>query len=142
MKHCFAEGGSPYFCGGGSTDSVSDITDLCYTYTAALDEWVISGTMAEGRCVSGYGSSESWGLVMAGGYGLATVATTDDGESFGSLPDLPDESERSCLAIIDDDRLFKCGGSPTSTSFDTLIFSKSTNSWSRHAMLEERLSNI
>ena len=101
--------------------------------------------MAEGRFLSGYGSSESWGLVMAGGtddggFILATVATTDDGESFGSLPDLPDESERSCLAIIDDDRLFKCGGYPT--YYDTLIFSKSTNSWSRHAMLEERLSNI
>ena len=140
MKHCFAEGGSPYFCGGGATDQIVDIRDNCYSYTAALDEWVISGYMAEGRVLSAYDSSESWGLVMAGGYELTSVETTNDGESFGSLPDIPNRSQTSCLAIIDDDRLFKCGGYPSYR--DTFIFSKSTNYWSRCGKLQERFFNI
>ena len=128
VKHFFAEGGSPFVCGGASSGQVSDIRDYCYAYTAALDEWVISGTMAEGRVLSAYASSEWWGLVMAGGYQLANVATTSDGDSFGSLPDLPLNRQSSCLVIIDDDRLFICGGFQGYN--EALIFSKSTNSWS------------
>ena len=40
---------------------------------------------------------ELWGLVMAGGTNgdgfYSSVATTDNGEVFGSLPDLPRESQ-------------------------------------------------
>ena len=130
VKHYFTEGSSPFICGGyGSSGS----TDLCYTYTAALDEWVISGTMAEERGRSGYASSDTWGLIMAGGYNygsgsLASVETSYDGESFASLPAMPDESRNSCLVVIDEENILKCGGLPTYT--DTLMFSKSTNTWS------------
>ena len=86
------------------------------------------------RSASGYASSESWGLVMAGGYNerdQSTVQTTFNGEAFGSLPNLPETKDRTCLVVIDDDRLFNCGGNPYPTDSETLIFSKSTNSWSR-----------
>ena len=82
----FAEGGAPFLCGGyryGIDYS------LCLKYQPANDSWVFSGEMVEERSLSGYGSSESWGLVMAGGrnsFSLATIATTSDGEYFGSLP--------------------------------------------------------
>ena len=128
VKHYFTEGSSPFVCGGYD----GSYSDLCYAYTAALDEWVISGTMAEERASSGYASSDTWGLIMAGGYdgsgNLASVATSYDGESFASLPAMPDESRDSCLVVIDEDNILKCGGSPTYT--DTLMFSKSTNTWS------------
>ena len=88
--------------------------------------------MAEERRGSGYASSDTWGLIMAGGYdgsgSLASVETSYDGESFASLPAMPDESYYSCLVVIDEDNILKCGGSPTYT--DTLMFSKSTNTWS------------
>ena len=66
--------------------------------------------MAEARAYSGYGSSESWGLVMVGGYNsnlglLLSVETTNNGEDFGSLPDLEIENRDSCLVVIDDDRI-------------------------------------
>ena len=91
--------------------------------------------MAVDRFNSGYGSSESWGLVMAGGRNgnyISSVETTDDGQVLGSLPDLPQENYYSCLVIVDDDIIFTCGGylSPTST----LIFSKKTNLWSRQVV--------
>ena len=107
-------------------------TDSCYRYIASSDEWEISGIMTEERAYSGYGSSKSWGLVMAGGVNtqyLSTVATTSDGEMFGSLPDLPEDNVQSCVVIIDDDRIFSCGG--YFGALDTFIFSKSTNSWTR-----------
>ena len=88
--------------------------------------------MPEERRYSGYDHSEMWGLVMAGGYNgnyLSSVATTESGEAFGSLPDLPNENYLSCAVIIDEDRIFTCGGSPTES--DTLIFSNATGSWSR-----------
>ena len=88
------------------------------------------------RYNSGYGSSESWGLVMAGGTNgvdasqvLSSVETTDNGEVFGSLPDLPNESQESCVVIIDEERIFTCGGYPTGS--DTLVYSDSAGSWSR-----------
>ena len=87
------------------------------------------------RFNSGYGSSESWGLVMAGGnngYDISSVETTDDGQVLGSLPDLPQENYYSCLVIVDDDIIFTCGGYLSLTS--TLIFSKKTNLWSRQVV--------
>ena len=75
-------GGIPFICGGLFYDD-------CYKYEPALDEWISSGTLSEDKAYSGYGSSESWGLVMAGGSStvrLSSVFTTSDGETFGSLP--------------------------------------------------------
>ena len=108
---------------------------MCYKYEAANDEWVNSGTMSGSRSFSGYGSSESWGLVMAGGFGdgggaLSSVETTYNGETFASLPDIAEANRESCLVIIDDDRIFMCGGS--STSINTKIFTNSTNSWQKY----------
>ena len=91
-----------------------------------------------GRDWPGYGSSENWGLVMAGGYNqgtLSSVETTDDGQVFGSLPDLPEEDEFFCLVVVDDDRIFTCGGDGYPTSTSTFIFSKMTNVWSRQVQV-------
>ena len=88
------------------------------------------------RTNSGYGSSESWGLVMVGGISyndlgpLSSVETTNNGEDFGSLPDLEIENGDSCLVVIDEDKIFTCGGLGAST--DTFVFSKTTNLWSRY----------
>ena len=75
----FAGGGIPFVCGGLDQSSY---TDVCHKYVATSDEWVISGTMAEARAQTGYGSSESWGLVMAGGLNsntmLSSIETTDN----------------------------------------------------------------
>ena len=89
------------------------------------------------RAYTGYGSSESWGLVMAGGFNvnnqLSSVETTDDGQVFGSLPDLPGgRNSYSCLVIVDDDTIFTCGGYASTTL--TLIFSKKTKLWSRQVV--------
>ena len=120
-----SEGGIPFVCGGFFYDD-------CYKYAPEIDEWVSSGTLSEDRAYSGYGSSESWGLVMAGGSStvrLGSVETTFDGETFATLPDIPIENREFCLVVIDDDRIFTCGGRWTPT--DTLIFTKSTGSWTR-----------
>ena len=89
--------------------------------------------MPEQRAYSGYDHSEMWGLVMAGGYTgnnyLSSVTTTERGEVFGSLPDLPNANDRSCVVIIDEDRIFTCGGYYAES--ETLIFSNLTGSWSR-----------
>ena len=89
--------------------------------------------MAEERGYGGYGSSESWGLVMGGGYNfgtgyLSSVATTANGQAFDSLPDLPNRDDQQCLAVIDDEKIFTSGGDQNPS--DAFIFSKSTNSWS------------
>ena len=123
--------GTPFICGGKDADRY---TDLCHKYVAALDEWEVSGTMAEERGYGSYASSESWGMVMGGGYNfdtgfLSSVATTVDGQVFGSLTDLPNSDDQQCLAIIDDDKIFISGGDKNPS--DAYIFSKSTNSWSR-----------
>ena len=98
--------------------------------------------MVERRDSMGYGSSESWGLVMVGGYSssigsIISVETTSDGKTFGSLPNLPHENRDSCVVVIDDDRLFMCGG--VETESQTLIFSKPNNSWSRYNIIKESL---
>ena len=94
----------------------------------------MSGTLQEAKGYGGYDSSEVWGLIMAGGYDYysspttySTVETTNNGEVFGSLPDLPDATQDSCVVIVDQDRIFSCGGKDTSSR--TLIFQKATNSW-------------
>ena len=129
-----AEGGIPFVCGGWNALGAG--YGSCYKYVAKSDNWVISGTMAEQRAYSGYGSSESWGLVMAGGYSnklLSSVESTYNGEIFGTLPDLEIEMDRSCVVVIDDDNVFTCGGyaESTSTRTDTYIFSNASNLWSR-----------
>ena len=94
--------------------------------------------MSEKRRDSGYGSSEEWGLVMAGGYdnhvypleALSSVETSYNGETFSSLPDMPDSSGDSCLVVIDDDRILTCGGRENIP--ETLIFTKSTNTWNKY----------
>ena len=77
------------------------------------------------------GSSSSIGST------ISSVETTSDGETFGSLPNLPHEYYESCVVIIDDDRIFTCGGYETESQ--TLIFSKSNNSWSRYNIIKESL---
>ena len=136
----FTGGGIPFVCGGVIREEDVN-TDLCYQYDAALDTWEISGTMAVTRAFSGYGSSENWGLVMAGGSRgepyLSSVETTDNGQVFDSLPDLPEDNALSCLVILNDDILFTCGGNPLSPSDSTYIFYKRTNVWSRQVNLIE-----
>ena len=84
---------------------------------------------------SGYDHSEMWGLVMAGGGHitnsppLLNVTTTKNGRDFLALANLPDGNSYSCVVIIDEDRIFTCGG--YNTESDTLIFSNSTGSWTR-----------
>ena len=129
----FAGGGIPYVCGGGP----SYYSDLCHKYVATSDEWVISGTMTESRGFCGYDSSESWGLVMAGGYDgyllnyLSSVESTSNGETFGNLPDLEKENQQNCLVVVDDERIFTCGGDQGSGT-DTFLFSNTTKLWSRY----------
>ena len=103
----FTEGDQPrpFICGG--YNNTSGYIDSCYKYDATLDEWIFSGTMPEEKHNSGYDHSEMWGLVMAGGYNgnfLSSVTTTESGEVFRSLPNLPNGNEHSCVVIIDEDR--------------------------------------
>jgi len=133
----YSDGGIPFYCGGYSS-SVADYVDTCYKYIPELDYWSVTGTLPRQRSRSGYASSESWGLVMAGGVDggdnvVSSVPTTKNGMGIisESLPDLPTKKENSCLVVIDDERLFNCGGQGSNLLSETLIFSKSTNSWSR-----------
>ena len=78
---------------------------------------------------------EQWGLVLAGdrsgdARNVSRVESTNDGVVFGSLVDLPSYNSYSCMAIIDEDRLFVCGG--MSNPSETLVFSKSQNFWFRY----------
>ena len=118
----------PYYCGGNIWGSGS--TDECYKYAFALDEWTLSGLMPEAKSSCGSDSSESWGLIVAGGTsGGNSVETTDNGEVFEPLPNLPEENWDFCTVIIDEDRIFACGGyNPLA---GTLIFQRSTNIWNR-----------
>ena len=127
----------PFICGGYN----GEWTDSCHKYDFTSDEWQLSGTMTEERGYSGFASSDSWGLVMAGGNNdnpdfLSTVATTLDGEAFGSLPNLPEISgidegnDESCVVIIDRERIFTCGGYQLSSY--TFIYYSSTNSWTKY----------
>ena len=127
----------PFLCGGGLYGF-----DKCFKYEAAFDTWDILGTLAVGRSYAGFSSSDSWGLVMAGGVDggdnvVSSVPTTKNGMGIisESLPDLPTKKENSCLVVIDDERLFNCGGQGSNLLSETLIFSKSTNSWSRSTQL-------
>ena len=135
MDIFLAEGGVPFVCGGYSDSST--VIDFCHKYVATTDEWVLSGTLAEARGLSGYGSSESWGLVMAGGSEgdppnyLSIVESTYNGETFGRLPDLEFDNRESCLVVVDDDMIFTCGGQQQ-LSTETFIFSNTTNLWSRY----------
>ena len=105
----------------------------CYKYEFDLDEWILSGTMTRAKAYGGYDSSEEWGLILVGGDGtnvFSSVETTNNGEVFDSLPDLPEATWDFCALIIDQDRIFTCGGYwSTGQDTKTLIFQKSTNSW-------------
>ena len=126
----FLDGGIPFICGG--YDYGNTYYDECYKYVAASDQWILSGTLSEERSFSGYDSSESWGLVMAGGqnrYLLNSVETTHNGETFAFMPDLPYANRDSCLTIIDNDMIFVSGGQEGPK--DTWIFSTFGSSWQR-----------
>ena len=78
------------------------------------------------------------GLVMAGGrnavssYLSSVEATGDGGETFAALADLPETGlADACLTIIDEDRIFTCGGVPLEAQAH--ILSIAANSWSRLA---------
>ena len=79
------------------------------------------------------------GLVMAGGrnavssYLTGVEATGDGGQTFnGALAGLPPPGvAAACLAVIDDDRIFTCGGVPLEAQAH--ILSVAANSWSRLA---------
>ena len=139
--YLFSVGETPFICGGYG-ETYGDFYDDCYKYIAASDEWVNSGYMSEKRVYSGYGSSEKWGLVMAGGWSqtpfyedaLSSVETSYNGETFTSLPDMPGLNGDSCLVVIDDDRIFTCGGHPNTREniTGTLIFTESTNTWNKY----------
>ena len=89
--------------------------------------------MAEAKAYGAYDSSEFWGLILVGGTGdddeVPTVETTYNGEVFEPLPDLPEANWDSCVVIIDQDRIFTCGGHYGPS--ETFIFQKSTNTWNR-----------
>ena len=93
--------------------------------------------MAEAKTLGGYDSSEFWGLIMAGGINnaavenIASVETTVNGEIFEYLPDLLVANYDFCVVIVDEDKIFTCGGGEFWLSRTTLIFQKSTNSWNR-----------
>ena len=126
----FSEGGIPFFCGGRTASM--NYTDVCYKYVASEDQWIYSGHLFEVRAYSGYVSLESWGLVVAGGYDggiLSSVETTYNGVTFGHYPDMPTENYKSCLVVIDEDRLFTCGIRPGSNRQATYIFNRSADSW-------------
>ena len=128
-----AERGIPFVCGGRQNGVY---TDICYKYEAAQDEWIILETMTEPRGWCGHASSDYWGMVIAGGTigdgFLSSVERTANAEVFTPLPNLPMETQESCVVIIDDRRLLNIGGYPTAS--DTLLFSDNpptTGSWSR-----------
>ena len=77
-----------------------------------------------------------WGIVLAGDWkGESDSAeTTNDGTVFDPLTDLPNANGFTCMAIIDDDRLFVTGGSNNPT--ETFIFSQSQNFWFRYCQLK------
>ena len=103
----------------------------------ANDQWILSGTLSIERSFSGYDSSESWGLVMAGGSSkrteLNSVETTHNGETFELLPELPYANRGSCLTIIDKDTIFVSGGRYGPK--DTWIFSTFGSLWQRFVNL-------
>ena len=66
---------------------------------------------------------------------LSSVLSTGDGENFVALPDLPNPVYYNCLAVIDEERIFSCGGREEqglTTVSEAYIFSKLTNSWTRY----------
>ena len=77
---------------------------------------------------------------------LSSVLTTGDGENFESLPDLPNPVYYNCLAVIDDDKIFTCGGREEqgfTTVSEAYMFSKLTSSWTRYIavhLVEDSLS--
>ena len=133
----FAEG-VPFICGGISYDGDFYDSDLCLKYVPSSDEWVVSGVMSESKSEMGYGSSESWGLVMAGGDNgteISSVETTADGIIFDNLPDLEVGVSGSCVAVIDDDRIFTSGGYyDPGLRRASYVFSRTNNSWSRYRL--------
>lgn len=81
---------------------------------------------------------EQWGLVLAGDKtgaprNISNVETTSQGLTFEALPDLPRNNSYSCVAIIDDDRLFASGGMDFPS--EALIFSKSQQLWMRYLII-------
>ena len=130
----------PFLCGG-----VLYGFDKCFKYEPVLDTWDILGTLAVGRSYAGYSSSESWGLVMAGGVTpdlsyLSSVETTADGQVFGALPDLLEWNSFFCLVVVDEDRIFTCGGRAESSvggqgTRATFIFSKQADVWTRQVCM-------
>ena len=61
------------------------------------------------------------------------METTSQGLTFEALPDLPRNNSYSCVAIIDDDRLFASGGMDFPS--EALIFSKSQQLWMRYFII-------
>ena len=76
---------------------------------------------------------------MAGGFvkfvgELSTVQTTYEGEDFGALPDLPEKVFYNCLVVVDEDRIFTCGGvAGAMLAVDyTFVFSRQKGNWTRY----------
>ena len=55
-------------------------------------------------------------------------------------PDLPEETSFFCMVVVDDDRIFACGGRSMSAihgSRSTYIFSKQADVWTRQAQNDQ-----
>ncbi len=99
------------------------ISPRCYYYDPSTDSWPQTEAAAiphgGGTAYASRAQHDRWGLVMADGTSAAgyqkTVLYTEDGAKFGRLPDLPVAVERSCLALIDEDRMALVGGRPNNT---------------------------
>ena len=103
-------GGYPTLCGGIRDKFLDYVTDLCYQYDPEMDNWFESGRLQTQRDCYGYDYSDSWGMVITGGYEsyyfglLDSVEVTRDGFTFEMYQPMPVKRARHCTAIVDDDR--------------------------------------
>ena len=136
-------GGYPTICGGlQDRGNGSTMTDLCYQYAPEVDTWFESGRLQTSRNSYGYDYSDSWGLIMTGGYRLYpspitrpldSVEVTKDGFNFETYQPMPERRALHCTAVVDDDRLIVAGGTTggIAPSASAYMYSKLEDSWTR-----------
>ena len=78
-------------------------------FSSDLDTWTVSSVMSDRTWYPACAANSVPEMIINGGYFSDATWTTDDGETFGSLPPMPQGMHAHCVVALDGDDLFVTG---------------------------------
>jgi hypothetical protein len=73
--------GKPTVCGGNGNGAETNQPITCFQYSPKSNSWTASGRMTINRTWAGFDHTESWGLVIAGGWTVCIACNMNKGSA-------------------------------------------------------------